>query len=256
MTWRGSRAPAVALATVAPLALGGCLGVETTQEKSAKRSKLAATRIAHQKGLKIGRTNPFIKVEQSAVVQDPNGVAAVVRVRNTGDTQVTLPVAITVADAKGKKLYANDAPGLDKSLVSLPVLRKGEEAYWVNNQILVAGKAQTVDAVVGTAQSPATGAIPTIAISGLKVGHDADGVYAAGIVRNDSAVAQRRLVVSCIARQGNTLRAAGRAIIDRLPPAAEAKKPIKFTVYFIGDPKGAALTCSAPPTDLPGGAGK
>jgi hypothetical protein len=246
----------VALATVAPLALGGCLGVETTQDKSAKRSKLAATRIAHQKGLKIGRSNPHIKVEQSAVVQDPNGVAAVVLVRNTGDTQVALPVAITVADAKGKKLYANDTPGLDKSLVTLPVLRKGEQAYWVNNQILVAGKAQKVDAVVGAAGSRAGGEIPRIVISGLKVGRDADGVYAGGTVRNESAVPQRRLVVSCVARQGNELRAAGRAIIDRLLPAAGEKKPTRFTVYFIGDPKGAPLHCAAPPTDLPGGAAK
>lgn len=245
----------LALVLLAPLALGGCLGVETTQDKSAKRAKLAVKRIADQKGMKIGKVNRDIHVEQSAVVQDPNGVAAVVRVRNTGATQVTLPVAITVADAKGKKLYANDIPGLDPSLVSLPVLRKGEEAFWVNNQILVAGKARKVDAVVGAAK-PFTGAIPRIVLSNPQVGRDADGVYAKGTVRNESTLQQRRLVISCVARKGAKVVAAGRAIVEKLAPTLPGKKPTSFTVFFIGDPKGARLDCAAPPTVLPGGAAK
>jgi hypothetical protein len=253
---RHGRLAGLALAALAPLGLGGCLGVETTQDKSAKRAKLAGKHIADQKGLKIGKANPDVKVEQSAVVQDPNGVAAVLRVRNTGATQVTLPVAITVADGKGKKLYANDAPGLDPSLVSLPVLRKGEEAYWVNNQILVAGKASKVDATVGVAKSSWGGAVPKITISGLHLESDTDGVFARGVIRNESAVAQRRLVVSCVAGDGTGLRAAGRAVVDKLDPAATAKKPTSFSVYFIGDPKGARLQCAAPPTVMPGGAAK
>jgi hypothetical protein len=245
----------LALVVLAPLALGGCLGVETTQDKSAKRAKLAVKHLSDQKGLKIAKANPDIRVEQSDVVQDPNGVAAVVRVRNTGATQATLPVAITVADAKGKKLYANDTPGLDPSLVSLPVLRKGEEAFWVNNQILVAGKARRVDAVVGAAK-PFTGAIPRIVLSSPQLGHDADGNYAKGTVRNESTVAQRRLVIACVARKAGKVVAAGRAIVDKLAPTAPGKKPTTFTVFFIGDPKGASLECAAPPTVLPGGAAK
>ncbi len=109
------------------MALGGCLGVETTPEKSAKKAKTAVNSIAHQKGLAIGKLNATIKVQDTAIVQDANGVAAVVRVKNTGSTQVALPLAITVSDAKGKKLYANDTPGLDASLTSLPVLGAGQE---------------------------------------------------------------------------------------------------------------------------------
>jgi hypothetical protein len=243
----------LALAVV-PLVLGGCLGVDTTPEKSAKKAKTATNRIANQKGLTIGRLNAAIKVEDSTIVQDANGVAAVVRVKNTGSTQVALPVAITVSDAKGKKLYANDAPGLDASLTSLPVLGAGQEADWVNNQILVTGKASKIAAQIGAAKDKAgTRALPKILLSNIKAGRDEDGNYAKGIVANASAIAQKRLVVSCVARDGDKVLAAGRAVVDRLAPAAESKKPTTFTVFFIGDPQQAQLACTAPPTVLAGG---
>jgi hypothetical protein len=253
---RHHRPLALGLAVLAPLALGGCLGVETTPEKSAKKAKLAGKRLASQKGLRIGAGNASVKVEGAEIVQDANGVAAVVRVKNTGSAQVTLPVAVTVTDAKGKKLYANDAPGLDASLTSLAVLEAGQTAEWVNNQILVAGKAAKATAQVGAAKGKPAGTLPKITISGAKVGRDADGVYAKGQLRNDSPIAQKRLVVSCVARDGGTVIAAGRAIIDRLGPFAEVKKPTSFTVFFIGDPKRAKLDCAAPPTVLPGGTAK
>jgi hypothetical protein len=246
---------AIILLAGAPLVLGGCLGVETTPEKSAKKAKLATKQITAQKGLVVGRANTAVQVEESAVVQDPNGVAAVVRVKNTGPTQVTLPVGITVSDAAGKKLYANDTPGLDASLTSLPVLKAGEELDWVNNQILVAGKAAKVKAMVGAAKGkPAGGALPKIAIAGVTAGRDADGNYAKGTIRNESAVPQKRLVVTCVARTGGKVLAAGRAVVEKLDPAATAKKPTSFTVFFIGDPRHAPLRCAAPPTVLaPGG---
>jgi hypothetical protein len=236
------------------VSLGGCLGVETTPEKSAKKAKTVVNSIAHQKGLTIGRLNAAIKVEDSAIVQDANGVAAVVRIKNTGSTQVALPLAITVSDAKGKQLYANDTPGLDASLTSLPVLEAGQEADWVNNQILVAGKASKVTAQVGTAKGkPGAGALPKIVLSNIKTGRDEDGNYVKGTVANESSIAQKRLVVSCVARDGDKVLAAGRAVVDRLVPAAESKKPITCTVFFIGDPQQAQLACTAPPTVLSGG---
>jgi hypothetical protein len=251
----GARALALGLGVLALPALSGCLGVETTQDKSAAKAKLAKKAITGQKGLSIAKTNPDVKVVASGLVQDPNGVAAVVHLKNTGRTQAVLPVAITVSDATGKKLYANNVPGLDPSLVSLPVLKSGQEADWVDNQILVAGKAKAVAAGVGAAKSEPAGALPRITLSTPQIGRDEDGTFAKGTVRNDSAVAQKRLVISCVARKGQAILAAGRGIVDRLAPAAEAKKATHFTVFFIGDPKGAPVTCSAPPTVLSGGTG-
>jgi hypothetical protein len=257
MIARAAQPVAVACAGLAAsVALTGCLGVETTPEKSARKAKSAAKRVAGQKGVKVGKANATIEVQDAAVVQDPNGVAAIVHLKNTGATQASLPVGITVTDAKGAKLYANDIPGLDPSLTSLPVLQAGQEAYWVNNQILVAGRAAKVQAQVGAAKGHAAATLPKIELSGVRVGRDADGVYAKGTVRNASPVAQKRLVISCVARAGGRVLAAGRAVVERLPAAAEAKKPTAFTVFFIGDPKRAKLECAAPPTVLAGGTSK
>jgi hypothetical protein len=43
--------------------------------------------------------------------------------------------------------------------------------------------------------------------------------------------------------------AAGRAVVDKLPPAP-TRKPVRFTVYFIGDPAGAQLSFYVPPVVL------
>jgi hypothetical protein len=227
-----------------PLLLSGCLGVET-----------AVNSIAGQKGLTIGKLNGAIKVEDATIIQDANGVAAVVRVKNTGSTQIALPVAITVSDARGEKLYANDTPGLEASLTSLPALAAGQEADWVDNQILVTGKATKVVARIGAARGKAgSGALPKIVLTDIKAGRDQDGTYAKGTVSNESAVVQKRLVVSCVAHNGDRVLAAGRAVVDRLAPAAASKKPTTFTVFFIGDPRQAELACTAPPTVISGGA--
>jgi ribosomal protein S11 len=233
------------------LSLSGCLGVETTPEKSAKAAAKAKNAVTSQKGLEIGAANAQVEVEDAALVQDSNGVAAIVRLKNTGSTQVTLPIALTVSDAKGKKLYANDAPGLDPSLTSVAVLKAGEETDWVNNQILVAGKAAKAVAQVGRAKGKAvSGALPKIAIAGVTHDEDEDGFFAQGTLKNESSVSQKRLVVTCVARDGGKVIAAGRAVVDRLDPFATTKKPTKFNVYFIGDPKSAELDCAAPPTVL------
>jgi hypothetical protein len=244
---------AIILLATAPLVLGGCLGVETTPEKSAKKAKLAVAGLKREKGLSITAVNQQVRVVRSTIVQDANGVAAVLQLKNTGATQVGVPVGVTVFDAKGNKLYVNDTPGLDKSLTSLPVLAAGDETYWVNNQILVAGKAGKAQGALGAATGKASGALPKIELSGIAVGRDADGRYAKGTIRNASAIAQKRLVVSCVARSGDDVIAAGRAVVERLAPAADSPKPTHFTVFFIGDPKQAKLTCSAPPTVLSGG---
>ena len=245
---------ALPLLLVLPIALGGCLGVETTQEKSARKARNAKTRLAHQKGLTIGSLNRDIKVEQSTVLQDPNGIAAVVRLKNDGGAQANVPVAITIQDRKGTKLFANDAPGLEPALVSMPALQKGEEAFWVNNQIIATGKAAKVQVKVGDAKARPSGGLPKITTSAVTLGHDQDGAFAHGIVRNESDVIQKRLTIFCVAVAGSRVEAAGRAVIDRLLPVKQSSKPTKFTVYFIGTPKRGDLRCAAPPTTLPGGA--
>ena len=122
------------LAALAVLAAALC-ACQTTQELSAQRAK-TAKKLVNQKGLTVSRENPNVAVGATAVLQDKNGIAAVVELRNTGrEAQAGLPVSIAVTDAAGKALYRNDVAGLEDSLVTMPLLTKGEDAFWVNNQI-------------------------------------------------------------------------------------------------------------------------
>jgi len=236
-------APVVALLAVALVATG----CQTTQELSAHRAK-NAKKLANQKGLTITRANPTIKVGATDIVQDANGVAAVVEVHNTGAAAVALPVSIAVTDKRGKQLYANDAPGLETSLVSLPYLRKGQRAFWVNNQIPAISGASRVKAKIGVGRGAAAAKVPTFAITRVALGSDSSGGLLKGYIANRSTVEQKRLVISCVARRGGRVVAAGRAIVDRL--GAKGTKPQLFRIFFIGNPKGAKLTLFAPPTVL------
>jgi len=230
---------------VAALALSAC---QTTQELSAQRAK-EAKKLVNQKGLTVSRENPDIAIGVTSVIQDKNGIAAVVELRNTGKVaQASLPVSIAVTDAAGKPLYRNDVAGLEDSLVSMPRLTKGEDAFWVNNQITAAGKPAKVQARVGAAKGKGPAQPPSFTTPKAPRQSDSGSVFAKGSIVNRSKVAQKRLTIFCVARKGAKVVAAGRGILDVLPPAGA--KPTQFTVFFIGNPKGAKLSFSAPPTVL------
>jgi hypothetical protein len=73
-------------------------------------------------------------------------------------------------------------------------------------------------------------------------------VYVTGRALNHSDLLQRRMPIFCVARRGDEVVAAGRAILEKLKP----DKPTRFTVFFIGDPRGARLTLTPTPTVLGG----
>jgi hypothetical protein len=239
------RAGALLLVAAAAVALSAC---QSTQELSAQRAKVAKKLVA-EKGLSIGKANPDVAVRTTAVLQDANGIAVVVELRNKGrDAQAKLPVAISVTDSKGKALYSNNLAGLEDSLVSMALLERGQDAFWVNNQVTAAGKPAKVKATVGMAKGNLPAKLPTLEISGVHLSSDGSSATAKGTIANKSTVAQKRVTISCVARRGSRIVAAGRAIVDRIAPAGA--KPTPFTVFFVGNPKGAKLVFSAPPTVL------
>ncbi len=243
----------VGAALLCMLALPGCLGVETTQEKSARLAKENKGLLKAETGLDVGKTSTAVKVIAKTVIQDPTGVAAVVRVKNNGPTQTAVPVLVTILDKNGKKLYVNDIPGLDDSLTKIPVLQRGETFTWINNQIKVTGKARALKVRIGTGKPAPKGASgPKTTLSALELGRDADGAYVQGKARNTTSTIQKRLTVFCIAQSGTTIKAAGRSVIEKMPPKTAAK-PTRFNAFFIGKPAGARVQCKAPPVILNGG---
>ncbi len=181
------------------------------------------------------------------MVHDENGIAAVVALRNeSSKTLRDAPIALAVNGAKGAVLYQNDSPGIDTTLVTVPVLKPHVSTLWIDDQIQAAGVPAKASARVGEA-SLAGGALPQVSVSGVHIFEDpSNGVGAEGTVSNRSRVAQQKLVVYVVGRRGGHIVAAGRAVL----PEVAAGQSTPFQVFFIGDPKGTQLEASAPPTTL------
>jgi hypothetical protein len=228
------------------LALAGC---ESTQAKSARLAKSAkSARVEH--GVSVAKLNPDVRVLSTALVQDANGAAAVVELRSGARSpQADLPLALVVRDAAGKTAYANDAPGLDRTLTHVPLLLPGQRAFWVDDQVS-ADKPHDVQAKVGTSATAVPGQLPQLVATGLALDDEPSGAFTSGTLRNDSGVEQRGLIVYAVAERAGRVVAAGRAGIQRLKAHASAT----FKVFWIGDPKRASVRVFAPPTVLKEGA--
>lgn len=234
---------AAALVLVA-LTLTGC---ESNIERSARLAKLVHHPARAQTGLVVTRENPHVQVLATAVLHDENGTAAVVTLRNDSSQSLRdVPIAITLHGASGATLYQNNAPGLSGALVSAPLLRPGQQLDWIDDQVQASGTPGALSVRVGEAPS-ASGELPQLSVQGVHLSEEsASGPSAEGTVVNHSPVTQQELVVFAVGRRGGRIVAAGRAVL----PTAPAHSSTPFQVFFIGNPKGAALQVSVPPTTL------
>jgi hypothetical protein len=229
------------------LAVGSLSACESTQEKSRKLEARGGS-LAAEKGVSVAKSAKGVKVISTDALQDENGTAAVVRLRNVGkETLANLPITIDVRGAGRKSLFRNDQPGLEPTLAHVPILRPGESFTWVNDQVAASGKPRSVKARVGEGSTVKEADLPKLALSGAKLESDpVSGVAAVGYVANRSKVEQRKLVIFAVARRGGRVVAAGRAQVPKL----KVGKRAKFQAFFIGNPKGARLEVSAPPSTI------
>lgn len=242
------RRAGVTAAVLAATALAAC---QSTQDKAAVVRQQGDQALAGREGLKITAVNEDVKVLGRTILHDVNGTAVVVELENEGaEDQADVPIAIELADAKGKRLFANDAPGLERALVSIPLLPRGKASYWVHNQILVTEAPAKVAVRVGAPKPVDVPAEPPhLTLSNVKLDEDESGAFVHGIVNNRSRVPQKRVTIFCVAKKGDDVVAAGRAVIEKLPPSP-TDKPVEFSVYFIGNPAGATLDFTVPPVVL------
>lgn len=236
---------AVAIAGIALVATG----CQSTQSKS---EQIAAELgpVKQERGLKISKPSKDVKVASTTLLTDAEGSAVVVEVRNRSDRDLAnVPILIDVRDAKGKSVYANDIPGLEPALTSIPFVEAGGEATWVNDQVLATGKPKSVEVTVGEGGIPFTGETPELTVADPKIeGDPYSGVVADGEAENKSGEKLDRLLLYAVARQGDEVVAAGRGAIEKIKPEP---KPLPYNVYFIGDPRGADVEMIWFPT-LPG----
>jgi hypothetical protein len=169
--------------------------------------------------------------------------------RNVGKKPLSnLPISVRLADKKGKAVYTNSTPGLEAALAHVAFLNPGQELFWVNDQVVSSGRPAQAKTLVGSSAG-VSGSVPRVGIKGVHLLDDpVSGISALGHVVNHSKLLQKRLPVFCVARKGNAIVAAGRAILEKVKPGKDAS----FQVFFIGNPRGGRLTCTPLPTTLKG----
>jgi hypothetical protein len=245
---RAARGPA-AFAFMLVLALGAVSvsGCETTAEKSAKLEK-AAKRIApaQQRGLSIAHESSVVKVLSETLVHGTEGTAAVLTLHNSSAKAIRdVPISISLEDAHGATVYTNGTPGLAKTLTSLALLPARSDGVWIDDQI-PGTSAKSLTAKVGEGAT-VSGTAPRLTIGEAQLTKDPSGAATVeGTIANHSGAEQSELVVYALARKGNRVVAAGRAVLASLAPGASAP----FQAFFVGAPAGGRLQLSAPPTAL------
>lgn len=239
----------MALLLASTVVLGvGASGCETTREKAARVAK-SGDAAFRQEGLAVARANRAVRVVETAVLSDQYGSAAIVVLRNTGSRALAdVPLELVVRDARGRATARNDFPGLEHGLTHVALLPPGREVVWVNDQLtLEAGRPARVDVTPGQPRGEDPADPIEITVEGARLeGDPASGVTAVGRVRNHSGVAQRDLIVACVARKGRKVVAAGRAIV----PMLRANGNATIHIYFVGNPRSADLTFEAQPSTL------
>ncbi|MGH2982769.1 MAG: hypothetical protein ACRDK5_00715 [Solirubrobacterales bacterium] len=233
------------LAVLAGSILTGC---ESTQDKAKEIQAENEQALAAEVGVEITQVNKGVKVVGTTLLHDQYGDAIVVELQNTtNQAQVNLPILVDLRDAKGQSVYKNDIPGLDPALGHVPLIRPGETVDWVNDQLVPSAPPKSAKVKVGVSGETAPAKLPELAVSPARIVNDPNGIVAQGTVTNTSQFDQMKLVLYAVARAGGKIVAAGRGQFKNLKVGA---RPGKYDIFFIGDPSGADVTVTAPPSVL------
>jgi hypothetical protein len=229
--------------------VGVALALSSCESSYSKNDELAAegrTILKEEEGLNVTKTSSTVEVLDATVLSDTYGAAVVVTLKNNSSQALrNVPVEINVKDAKGKSVFQNTDPGLEAALTSVPVMKPGETVDWVHDQILASGEPKSVEVKVGVTQETLPPNAPELEASEAKLVSDpVSGIQAEGKITNTSDIQQLEVTLFAVARNGKRVVAAGRGGIKVIK--ANGDRP--YHIFFIGNPKGAQVTVTAPPS--------
>jgi len=232
-------------ATVVLLGIPLLSACESSQDKSARLEAQGAG-LEEEKGVSVGRENPDVKIAEKTAITDENGTAVVVRLdSSSARDQVDLPVIFELTDAAGESVGDNSTPGIQRTLTHTTVVPARKESWWVNDQVVAAGEAKEIKVEVGTSDTPVPAKIPDFKPTEPTLQNDPiDGLVAVGKVTNPTPEEQRKVLITIVATKGGKVVAAGRGVVAKVKP----NKGARYSVFFIGNPKGAKLEVAATPT--------
>jgi hypothetical protein len=227
------------------VALSALTGCQTTQDAAARIAVRNARILDSRHPVQVSQANPDVKVLKTAVVTDGDGTAVLARFRNTGKRALNdLPVSVTVRSASGKSVRLTQRP-VSYFQGHAPALAPDETATWVfTTKNKDAKGARSAKVVVGLPQKPpavASDVPQQLQISDLKPeGHGRFEVT----VNNTSGLPQYDLDVYAWAQRGGRYVGAGHTSVLHVGTGESTKVQLKL----IGNPRGAQVHVSAPPT--------
>src|SRR5262249_56349065 len=116
--------------------------------------------------LGLSKPDKVLKVTGTSLLQDQNGDAVVVVVKNESkQTIVNSPILVDLRDAKGKSIYKNNTPGLDPSLNHLSLIQPGQSFTWVNDQIQPNGIPKSANVTTGPPEASPPNSLPELPLT-------------------------------------------------------------------------------------------
>ncbi len=220
---------------------------ESTFDKAARRERAQEAAVSATK-LEIS-ANKAVSAKVVKVLTGADDTAAVViELTSLDKTQGLLwaPIDVRLLDATGAVVAETNVEGADPVFVHVPFVPAGGTSFYVND--LLAPTATPVKAEVTLGGTPITVPTPAPALEATaEYVEDPDyGPSFNGTVTNGTDVTQEQVIVQVVARRGDDVVAAGTSIVKGLAPGASAT----FEGLFVGDPKGAKLTVSAPVSNI------
>ena len=237
-----------ALVVLSSLLLAGALtACETSQETAARLNVRSKRILVGRRPVEIRKVDRRVRVVKTAIVRDKREAAIVVELRNAGRKPVAaLPLAVGVRTATGKATQLNRRPGtFDNG--HTPALAPGHRGTWVFKSKDPVEEAGTAFARVGVPERPkfaVEGALPRIKVSHVVSSRVGKATRVQAQISNDAGFPQYDLTVYAWAEKAGRFTAAGRASLEHLGTGETER----VSLTLIGDPHGAKLHVSAPPT--------
>lgn len=240
---RSADATRLAGLTVAVAAAATCLTSCVTTQQVAARARLVDARIrAGQTRLRVGASNPDVRVVTVSELESARGTVIVAEFRSTSPrVQTDLPVALTVR-AHGRTRFLNGAPNtnyLDNHLVAIAAHGTVTWIFSSRRRLRSSGRPLVR---VGTSQigGPSLAVLPRLQV----VAEGSDGARVRATVTNLSGIPQDGLPIYAVATATGRLRAAGRTIVTHLGTSGT----IRVRLKLIGRTAGTTLGLTTIPT--------
>jgi hypothetical protein len=223
----------------AATSVAGCV----TTQQVASRVRLVDARIrAEQTRLRVGFSNPDVRVIALSELESAGGTAIVAELRNTSPrAQTDLPVALTVR-ARGGTRYLNGAANtnyVDNHLVAIPPHGSVTWIFTSRRRLRTLGRPFVR---VGTSQigEPSIPALPRLQVEPA----GAADTQVSATVANRSGIPQYDVPIYAVASAGGRVRAAGRTTVTQLDSSAT----IRVRLKLIGRTAGTTLRLTTIPT--------